>query len=366
MRVSEFSGCERLLPTARVLFGDARTQILRSPEWWLHFQRYGVAAGDILRIFVASADEARPVALVPAVFSRLSRAHPGARLLHFLGPEGMPYEPMLAPDCEDAREVVDGVIAFVTGARLQYDVLRFSPLRPDSPLLDHLVGCLRKNRYKVQLYQMQDDRYEITAGHSSADYLATRPVALRERLATAGRALFDSGRALFMLVREPSEVERAWRQCEGILSDADQRHPEHFDYLPGLMRVAADAGILRLGLIALDGEPAAMQMWIIADNVAQCLRISQSKRFADLPLDEMVTERITAHLIDVDRVVELDFGYIVEQFAAQWAPRTRQRFGIVAFNPRTRRGFRGSLRHIVLPRLLAFPRRVLRKLRGRR
>jgi hypothetical protein len=131
------------------------------------------------------------------------------------------------------------------------------------------------------------------------------------------------------------------------------------------MRVAADAGILRLGLIALDGEPAAMQMWIIADNAAQCLRISQSKRFADLPLDEMVTERITPHLIDVDRVVELDFGYIVEQFAAQWAPRTRQRFGIVAFNKRTRRGFKGALRHIVLPRLLAFPRRVWRKLRAR-
>jgi len=105
-------------------------------------------------------------------------------------------------------------------------------------------------------------------------------------------------------------------------------------------------------------------MWIIADNVAQCLRIAQSKRFAELPLDDMVTARITQHLIDVDRVAELDFGYIVEQFAAHWAPRTRQRIGIVAFNPRTRRGFRGFLRHIVLPKLLALPRRIRRKLRG--
>lgn len=108
----------------------------------------------------------------------------------------------------------------------------------------------------------------------------------------------------------------------------------------------------------LDGQPAAMQMWIVAANAAHCLRIAQSAQFADLPLDDVLTERITPYLIEADRVVELDFGYIVEEFAAHWAPRARQRIGIVAFNARTRRGLKGALRHIVLPKLLALPRRT--------
>jgi hypothetical protein len=366
LRVIQFSGCEPLSPAARRLFGDARTRLFHSAEWWQHYQQYGVPAGDLFRVFAAESEAAgTPIGLFPAIFSRLYGPHPRARLLYFMGPEGLPYEPILAPDCEDPKDAVGSVIRFTLGARLQYDVLRFSPLEPDSPFISHLVGALRENRYKYQIYGMQEDRYETTAGRSSADYLAKRPAALRETLGTTGRMLFDSGRASFVLVREPADVEHAWRHCESILVQADERNPQHFEYLPGLLRVAADAGVLRLGLLTLDGQPAAMQLWVVARNVAQCLRISQHEQFSDLPLDDMLTEQITPHLIDTDRVVELDFGYIVEQFAAHWAAQRRRRVGIIAFNLRTRRGLKGALRHIFLPKLLALPRRAVRKLRGR-
>ncbi len=366
MRVSQFNGCERLPAGTRTLFGDARTRMFHSPEWWLHYQHYGVPAGDLFRMFVAESDAGgKPVALFPAIFSRLYGAHPRARLLYFMGPEGMPYEPMLSPDGEDPKAAVNSVIEFTRGGRLEYDVLRFSPLEPDTPLLSHLVEALRQCRYKYQIYGMQEDRYETTAGRSSAEYLAKRPAALRQTLENAGQMLFDSGRAAFTLVREPAEIGDAWRHCESILAEADERNPEHFEYLPRLLNLAAEAGVLRLGLLTLDGKQAAMQLWVVARNVGQCLRIAQHARFANLPLDDMLTERLTRHLIDTDRVVELDFGYIVEQFAAHWAPQRRRRVGIIAFNTRTPRGLKGALRHIVLPKLLALPRRVMRKLRRR-
>jgi len=366
LRISEFSGCESLPSASRTLFGDARTRIFQSREWYEHFQRHGMPAGDRLRMFMAGTDPGeRPVALFPAIFSRLYSAHPRARLLHFLGPEGLPYEPMLAPDCEDSRNAVESVVRFVRADRRAYDVLRFSPLGPHSPFLGHLVNALRECHYRIQIYQIQGDRYETTAGRSSAEYLAARPAPLRNMLGTAGRMLFECGRASFVLYRDPADAGSAWRECASILRETDERNPEHSEYLPGLVRLAAEAGVLRLGLLTLDGQPAAMQLWIVAANVAQCLRIAQITRFGGLPLDDMLTERITHHLIDADRVVELDFGYIIEEFAAHWAPQTRQRVGIIAFNTHTRRGLKGALRHIALPKLLAFPRRIRRKLRGR-
>jgi hypothetical protein len=84
-----------------------------------------------------------------------------------------------------------------------------------------------------------------------------------------------------------------------------------------------------------------------------------------MPLDDMVTERLALHLLDVDRVRELDFGSIDSEFARNWAPRTRQRIGVIAFNPRTWRGIKGAVRHILMPKVLAVPRRIRRKMLGR-
>lgn len=364
LRVSEVNGCEPLSPSSRALFSGTRTRIFHSGEWWEHFERHGVPAGDRLRMFVAEDDGHRAIALFPAIFSRLYAVHPRARLLHFMGPEGMPYEPILAPGCPDPGDAIDNVIEFVRKDRRQYDVLRFSPLGPDSPFLARLIRALRERRYGIQSYQIHGDRYETTVGQSSMDYLTARPMQLRERLGSTGRMLFESGRASFALIREPADVDRAWMGCERILTESNEQIAEFPGYLPGLMRIAAKAGVMRLGMLTLDGQPAAMQLWVIVGKAAHCLRISQLRRI-DLPLDDMLTERITPYLIDEDRVVELDFGYIVEYFAADWAPRTRQRIGIIAFNLSTRRGIKGALRHIVLPRLLALPRRIRRKLRGR-
>lgn len=364
LRVSEVNGCEALSPSSRALFSGAQTRIFQSGAWWEHFERHGVPAGDRLRMFVAEDHGHRPIAVFPAIFSRLYVVHPRARLLHFMGPEGMPYEPILAPGCPDPGDTIDEVIEFVRSDRLQYDVLRFSPLGPDSPFLARLSRALREHRYGIQSYRIHGDRYETTAGQSSMDYLTARPMQLRERLGSTGRMLFESGRASFALIREPADVDSAWIGCEPILTEANEQIAEFAEYLPGLMRIAAKAGVMRLGIITLDGQPAAMQLWVIAGKVAHCLRISQLRRI-DLPLDDMVTERITSYLIDEDRVVELDFGYIVDQFGADWAPRTRRRVGIIAFNTHTSRGLKGALRHILLPKLLALPRRVRRKLRSR-
>jgi hypothetical protein len=79
----------------------------------------------------------------------------------------------------------------------------------------------------------------------------------------------------------------------------------------------------------------------------------------------MLVQCMVRGLLDVDRVRELDFGSIEDNFAQNWAPRSRQRIGIVAFNPRTWRGIKGAFRHIALPKLLSIPRRIRRRLRAR-
>ena len=177
---------------------------------------------------------------------------------------------------------------------------------------------------------------------------------------------FDNGRASFRSFTHVGELDAAVGAYTAVL----ERNPTDAEMEPegygrDVMRVAAGAGALRLGVIDFDGEPAAVQLWIVSAGIARCIRIWSDPRHAALPLDDMLVRCMVPQLLDVDCARELDFGPVEREFAQNWAPRKRERIGVVAFNPRTWRGIKGALRHVLLPKLLAVPRRLRRKLLGR-
>ena len=356
-----------LPPAFESLFADSRSgSFFRTRSWLEVFSRYGVDAGDRFRLYAVDADGA-PLALLPAVVSRLYRAHPRARVLHFIQPEAEPYLPLLAPDHPDFARILEGLIESIRAERRPCDVLRVSPLDPASPFAHELILSLRRLGYLVQLYRHLDDRYEQTEGMSATAYLAARPGALAATLRGKGQPSFDSGRCRFRLIRDASDVDVGNEAYQIVLETSPgEAEIEPAGYVRNLMRAAADAGALRLGLIFFDGEPAAVQLWIVSAGVARCIRIWNDPAHADLPLDDMLTERLVVHLLDSDGVRELDFGSLASEAAQNWAPQARQRVGVIAFNPRTWRGIKGAVRHIAIPKLLSLPRRIRRRLKRRK
>jgi hypothetical protein len=77
------------------------------------------------------------------------------------------------------------------------------------------------------------------------------------------------------------------------------------------------------------------------------------------PIDDMLTERVTAHLIDTNRVAELDFGPVIKKFAQTWALKARKRVEVITFNPRTRRGITMAARHAGIQTIKSMAARLL-------
>lgn len=349
LRVRLFRDDEPLPPADSPVFQDALAgNIFYSRAWLDAFRSLGVPAGDRMRVYVLQgAHDEAPVALLPAVYSRLYSAHPRARVLHFLQPEAMVHMPLFSPGAPDPAQGLARVIDCLRAASPPHDILRFSPLRPDAPLHRSLTAALRGRGHALQLYRVAREYYESTVGLSSRDYLAARAPALYERLALARQGLEAGPQASLRLVRDLADVEGGWRDCQNIL-DANESDPEPESpaYLPGAMRIAAQAGALRLGLLSLGLEPIAAQLWIVSGGKACCLRTWSMLRYASLWPDDLLCERLCAHLIDEDRVAELSFGALDDAFIPDWAQSTREQFGLAAFNLRTWRGVKGALRHV--------------------
>lgn len=359
MQVRAYRSYAELAANAAGLFPDAGAGgLFRSRAWLENFERNGLRPGDQLRLFSVELD-GRPVALAPALYSRLYAAHRHARVLHFLQPDEQPYELLLAG--VSAREVAESLAGWLAANRQAYDVVRAGPFDAHSPFLEALVPALRAARHPLQRYAHFSDRYESVAGMSFKDYLARRPRELRESLERNARLLLQGGRGRFHLARTPELLEDSWGSVRRIADAAPREgEPEPPGYLPSAMALAAEAGALRLGIFLLDDVPQAMQLWVVDGGAARCLRIWEVREARPFPIDAVLTQMMALCLIDGDRVSELDFGAVSEAFAREWAPAARPRIALAAFNPRTWRGLRGAARHVAGQTLRALRSRLFR------
>jgi hypothetical protein len=368
LRTETYHDLRALPPAALDLCPATDSGALFSSAVWLaEVSEAGLQAGDRLHLQVVFEEGQPPrcVALLPAVYSRLYGSHPGARVLHFLQREEQPYLPM--GEGVDPSQLADSVVASLKKLPKAIDVVRASPLDPNQPFTRALEQALRRHGFWVQFYRHARSHYASVAGMRFADYLAQRPRALRESLDLHTRLLMQGGRGEFHFVVTPELVEDAWDTVCFVIGRAAQDDvPESLDYLQRVLATCANVGLLRLGIFSLDGEPVAMQLWLIDGPKARCLRIWSVPGQRAFPIDDVLTQLIALCLIDGDAVEELVFGDVNDAFASDWATGLREWPGLAAFNRRTLRGVLGAIRHIALGRMVAAPRRLWRALTGRK
>ena len=341
-------------------------ELFVSNAWIAEVIEAGLRPGDRLQLLLVVDDASPPrcLALLPAVYSRLYGSHPGARVLHFLQREEQPYLPIGLQ--EHLPGLADSVVKSLASPTRPIDVVRASPLDGEQPFTPALVQALRRHGFWVQFYRHARSYYAPVAGMRFADYLAERPRALRESLELHTRLLMQGGRGEFHFPCEPELVEDAWDTFCMVISRADQKVPESLDYLKRVLTVGAAAGVLRLGIFSLDGEPVAMQLWLITGRTARCLRIWSVPGQTAFPIDDVLTQMMVLCLIDGDEIQELEFGDVSDDFARDWASAARDRIGLAAFNRRTLRGIRGAIRHIALGWLMVASRQLWNAITGRR
>jgi len=232
---------------------------------------------------------------------------------------------------------------------------RFTPMDPESPSWFALRDAFTKAGWLVDDYFIFGNWYHPVKGTSYADYLATRPSQLRNTLTRARRRLEKTeGYSLRLCTgRDLSEADidafvavynRSWKK------------PEPFpDFIPGLCSLAAREGWLRLGIIRLDRRPIAVQLWLVASGKANIVKLAYDQDFAKTSAGTVLTAALMEHVIDIDRVAEIDYLIGDDPYKRDWVSYRRERRGLIAFNPAFLCGWLAAIRHFAgkLKRLFA-------------
>ncbi|WP_053380730.1 GNAT family N-acetyltransferase [Nitrospira moscoviensis] len=333
------------------MFAEAsQRSVFLSREWFLNLDRTVEDAGAVTKIYGVESERggdgaigalllryprARRIGIIPRVARGLSNYYTAL------------YGPVLREHNEERACAVQLFVEALCNERREWDVLDLRPLDREDPVYADLrrhfqsAGCVSQAYFCFGNWHLQVD------GRSYAEYVAGLPTVLRKNIPYYARKLERSARVRYELVTSLDGLESALRDYEKVYNVSWREKAEPYpDFIPGLVRTAAKQGWLRLGLLYLNDEPAAAQLWLVHGGTASIYKICYDERFAKLSVGTVLTARMMQQALDIDRVGEVDYLGGDEPYKRDWMSHRRERWGLMVFNPSTVRGLSMIVRHV--------------------
>jgi CelD/BcsL family acetyltransferase involved in cellulose biosynthesis len=126
------------------------------------------------------------------------------------------------------------------------------------------------------------------------------------------------------------------------------------DFIFELCKLARNKGWLRLGTLHVGGEPAAAQLWFVKDGTASIYKLAYDSRFAKLGVGTVLTSALFRHVLDVDKVCEIDFLTGDDAYKSEWMTHSRELIGLVAWDGRNPATLAMALTHFAVKWLKKF------------
>ncbi|RDH44890.1 GNAT family N-acetyltransferase [Zooshikella ganghwensis] len=117
------------------------------------------------------------------------------------------------------------------------------------------------------------------------------------------------------------------------------KKPEPYpDFMPSFIRLCADLGILRLGVLTIGQQPAAAQLWITFQSTSIIYKLAYDEKYKVYSVGSILSHFMFKHSIDEDKVTLIDYGIGSEAYKRDWMRSVQNVQGVEAFNLRTVRG----------------------------
>ncbi|MHA1113154.1 MAG: GNAT family N-acetyltransferase [Alphaproteobacteria bacterium] len=362
MQVRVFDSLDALTPPYGDLFdrAGARSFYLSLP-WFRNLAATTLGAGETLRLYGVEND-GRAEALLVARTGGSGGPLTPRTLAGFTNAYTILFAPLVRDEAAPGPALA-ALAEALAAERPAWDLVHLDGLDRDEPLFAALADAFRRAGFLVHAYFHFGNAYQSVSDGYDA-YIRSLPGQTRSNIKRGGKRLAKDHEARLEIVTDVGGLSRAFAAYDAIYA-ASWKEPEPFpDFTPGLAHACAEAGSLRLGLLHVDGWPAAAQLWIVAAGKATIYKLAYDEEFKRFSVGTILTDHVLRHVIEADQVREIDFGRGDDPYKSSWLAERRERWGLMAFNPRTPRGLLAAARHKAAPALKGWLAKRVRQTRG--
>jgi len=281
------------------------------------------------------------------------------RLLSLTNFYTLEYGPSLNVNAVERRMAMNALMAYIAAERPRWHGVRFGIMKAADEEIQYLSDDVRQSGFSAFTFFPHDNWYAPVDGATFQSYFSQRDSQLRNTIIRKQKKLQTRGVAIEIFRSEHDDLERAVRDFVAVYNRSWKR-PEPFPgFIPKLVTDCATLGILRLGILYVEGKPAAGQLWISTKSKATIYKLAYDEEYRDLSVGSVLSKEMFRVAIDEDGVDEIDYGVGSEPYKKSWMTSLRTIRGIEGFNRRTVVGLSMALREELSRALAPTVRRAL-------
>src|SRR5438477_9005985 len=231
---------------AAIFAAGGQQSFFSLPHWYDLLTRFGMPQGSEMRAYTD--ERAGSMIAVPLKISKNGRPNRLSSLANFYSVE---HELITAPDA-DCERGLTAILSEIKAERPRWSCIRFSELDPGATSYDALVRQLRGARLAVECTPGAATWYETTSELDFERYLAARPSQLRNTWRRKRRRVRASHKLDFGFFSCGSDIQQAISDYERVYAASWKEREPFPEFIPGLIRLAAELGALRLGIYHVD------------------------------------------------------------------------------------------------------------------
>lgn len=328
-----FADLAALRAATPALADAAAADIFCTADWFEILSQHGHAEPAACEWWLASVPGAAPLCLPLAV-----GAQPGS-LSNF-------YSALYGPLGSGSAAAWAALARRLYQDARRWPVLSWQPLDTAASFYREFPAALRRAGYWVGDFHCFGNWTLLLAGRDFAAYFAGLPSRLQNTIRRARRKLERAGQCTIHIQRDGGPgLEAAIADFEAIYQ-ASWKTPEPFPrFIGAWCRRAAERGWLRLGVLTLDGQALAAQLWLVKDGKASIFKLAYREGAQPYSPGSVLTAELMRTVIDDDGVQEVDFLSGDDAYKQDWMSHRRERRGLVAFRPTHWRGLLAAGRH---------------------
>ncbi|MFM8330368.1 MAG: GNAT family N-acetyltransferase [Candidatus Methylumidiphilus sp.] len=308
-----------------------------SYSWFSNLISTTLKPGDRVNIISAEDDSGKLVVLP----MRYEEKAGGARKIHALVNCYTSLYSPLGSGC-GSHSLLAQALRGLLEAGPDWDIVDFSPLATDAHSFDALHQALRSVGFLPFKYFCFGNWYLPVNGRSYAEYHKSLPSRLQNTIKRKTSHFLSTGAAHLVIITDEDDIEQGIADYSKVYSTSWKKQEPFPDFIPGLIRMGAHQGWLRLGLAYFHEQPVAAQIWMVSHGHAAIFKLAYDEDFASYSAGTILSAHMMRHALDVDKVEEVDYLIGDDAYKKDWMSHRRERWGIVAYNPHTIVGLAGA------------------------
>jgi hypothetical protein len=306
-----------------------------SRDWFENFVETVADSGSDVQFVIARDDRDEIVGVLPLWCPPGGRAGLVRRFESLGNYYTCLFEPILCEDRVRASASLGAMIEYVAETRAGWSCLRLHPLPADGWYVPEMIDAFARKGLDVRQFVAFGNWYLDSAGLDFAAYFASRKKKLRSTIRSKTNQLANSAQVEIRIVQHPEEVDEGYAAYLDVYNSSWKVPEPYPNFIPGLMRALARRGALRLGLLSIDGIPAAAQLWFVHGQVASIFKLAYRETYSHFSVGSLLQMHLMEHVLDKDHVKVVDFLSGDDEYKAHWMSARRERIGLEVINGRS-------------------------------